>query len=256
VIFPRYLASAVETLLLLILIAVVAALYASVGHGGASGYLAVLSLFAFAPQQLSSTSLALNVLVSALSFYSFAQAKHFRFPLAWPLIVASVPLAFVGGLIQVSDRAYFILLALALLIAAYRMWWNAPTTVNGEMRKPSLGASLATGGGIGLLSGIVGVGGGIFLSPLMILMRWADPKQTAAVSAFFILVNSLAGIAGRFARGGFELSSTMPFVAAALVGGFAGSYVGAQKFSGFTLRRVLSIVLVLAAAKLVMMGMK
>ena len=241
-----------ELLPILLLVAIVAALYASVGHGGASGYLAVLSLFAFAPASMSSTALALNVLVSALSFYSFARAKHFRFPLSWPFVVASVPLAFVGGLIQVSDRSYFLLLALALLFAAYRMWWSASSPATAAMRVPAISISLATGGGIGLLSGIVGVGGGIFLSPLMILMRWADPKQTAALSAFFILVNSIAGIAGRIARGGFELTATMPLVIAAAAGGFVGSYIGAEKFSGLMLRRVLAAVLVIAAAKLLM----
>ena len=235
------------------LIFLVAALYSSVGHGGASGYLAVLSFFVISPSIMSTTALLLNVLVAGLSLYSYARAGHLSMRLAWPFILLSIPAALLGGAIHVSDRLYFLLLAAALLFAAVRL---AIRQSGGEdeasTSKPALLVSLPTGAGIGLLSGVVGVGGGIFLSPIMILMKWANTKQTAAVSALFIVVNSIAGLGGRFLRGGLEFGPMLPLLIAAFLGGLAGSYAGANKFSGLTLRRLLAFVLLTAAGKLLL----
>lgn len=238
--------------IIFVLIFLVAALYSSVGHGGASGYLAILSFFAVAPAEMSSTALMLNLLVAGIGAYSYWKAKHLSMKLAWPFLIASVPMAFVGGLLEVSDKTYFVLLAAALVVAAIRLA-TAKSNSGGafETKDPSYGASLPIGAGIGLLSGIVGVGGGIFLSPLMIFFKWADPKRTAAVSALFIGVNSLAGLGGRFMRDAIVLGNLFPLVIAALVGGLLGSYVGANKFSGLVLRRILAAVLLVAAFKLV-----
>lgn len=236
-----------------ILVCIVAALYASVGHGGASGYLAILSFFAVPTVEMASAALVLNVLVSGIGFFTFYRAKHFDFSLAWPFLVLSIPAAFVGGLIHVSDRTYLALLAIVLVAAAYRLSRNGSASADtSEMKRPRLTIALPVGGGIGLLSGIVGVGGGIFLSPLMIFLKWADPKKTAAVSAFFILVNSIAGIGGRLVRDNFQSGSMIYLIIAAVAGGFLGSYIGANKITGLVLRRILSIVLLVAAGKLVM----
>ncbi|MBI3112863.1 MAG: sulfite exporter TauE/SafE family protein [Ignavibacteriales bacterium] len=239
-------------LLISILIFFVAALYSSVGHGGASGYLAVLSFFAVTPALMSSTALVLNVLVAGIGTISFLRAGHFSFRFSWPFILLSVPAAFLGGLVRVSDDLFFLLLAGVLLVAAYRLAGGGLAgKPEMEIRSPSRAVTLPVGAGIGLLSGVVGVGGGIFLSPMTMLFHWATAKQTAALSAFFIVVNSLAGLAGRMARGGIMLEGLAPLVLAAFLGGLLGSYFGANKFSGLLLRRLLALVLLTAALKLI-----
>ncbi|MCI0706921.1 MAG: sulfite exporter TauE/SafE family protein [Ignavibacteriae bacterium] len=236
---------------ILVLVFLVAALYSSVGHGGASGYLAVLSFFAFVPAEMSSTALVLNLLVAGVGAYHYGKAGHLSWKLTWPFLITSIPLAFIGGLLKVSDITYYLLLAAVLLAAAIRLA-TAKSVSQGDFEKTNLKLSVAlpVGAGIGILSGIVGVGGGIFLSPLMIFMNWADPKQTAAVSALFIWVNSLAGLGGRFLRDAVELHSLWPLVFAAFFGGLLGSYVGANKFTGLMLRRVLGVVLMIASFKM------
>jgi uncharacterized membrane protein YfcA len=243
-----------ETLLVIsVLVFIVASLYSSVGHGGASGYLAVLSFFAVTPAVMSSTALVLNVLVAGVAMLSYYRAGHLSWKLSLPFIILSIPMAFLGGLLRISDRAYFLILAVVLVIAAFRL---AISVARGDpdavQRNVSWPVSLPVGGGIGLLSGIVGVGGGIFLSPVMLLMRWANAKKTSATSAFFIVVNSLAGIGGRVAKGGLEFVDMLPLVVAAFLGGLAGSHFGANKFSGIVLRRLLAVVLVVASIKLVL----
>ena len=237
--------------LILILIFFVAVLYSSVGHGGASGYLAVLSFFAFAPSEMASTALVLNLLVAGIGAYLYAKAGHLSWKLTWPFLVTSIPTAFVGGLLKVADTTYFLLLAAVLLIAAIRLATAKGTAESPEPKALNFGVALPVGAGIGALSGIVGVGGGIFLSPLMIFMKWADPKRTAAVSALFIWVNSLAGLGGRFLRDSVVVENLLPLVITAFLGGLLGSYIGAHKFSGLTLRRVLALVLLIASVKLV-----
>jgi len=235
-----------------VLVFIVAALYSSVGHGGASGYLAVLSLFAIPPAIMGSTALTLNVLVAGVALFSYVRAGHLSWQLAWPFTVLSIPAAFVGGLIQVSEKTYFLLLALALVVAAYRLAMGAVASVEEtEFKRVKLSVSLPTGGAIGLLSGIVGVGGGIFLSPVMILFRWADTKKTSAVAALFIVVNSLAGLAGRLAKGELSIGGFVPLIAVAFLGGLLGSHFGANRFSGVVLRRLLAVVLMIAALKMI-----
>lgn len=229
-----------------------AVLYSSVGHGGASGYLAVLSFILVSPAEMSTTALLLNLLVAGMAVISFFRAGHLSFQLAWPFVVSSVPTAFAGGLLRVSDQTYFLLLAPVLVVAAFRLMIS-PTLPKSEIptQRPRLSVAVPSGAGIGLLSGIVGVGGGIFLSPLLLLMKWADPKQTSAVSALFIVVNSLAGLGGRLARGALEGGLLLPLIVAAFFGGLVGSHFGATRFSAYTLRRLLAIVLLVAALKLV-----
>ncbi|MBI2935880.1 MAG: sulfite exporter TauE/SafE family protein [Chloroflexi bacterium] len=232
------------------LILMVAFLYASVGHGGASGYLAVMSLATFIPQEMATTALLLNLLVAGLATLAYWRAGHLAFRLPLSFAITSVPAAFVGGRLHISPAIYGFLLTVVLVFAAARLLFSAPSSL--QTRRMPRGSAPLLGAGIGLLSGIVGVGGGIFLSPLLLLFRWADTKQTAAASAIFILVNSLSGLLGRYSAGVLDPGPFLLLLAPAVLGGILGSELGARRFSGLTLRRVLALALLVAAGKLVL----
>ncbi len=237
--------------LLLALVFFVALAYSSVGHGGASGYLAVLSFFGLPPAAMAPSALCLNLLVAGTSFTSYWRAGHFAFRLLWPFLLTSIPFAFLGGLSVVSPRTYLVLLATVLLFAAYRLLVvKPPPQEESFLRVPPLYVALPAGAGIGFLSGVIGVGGGIFLSPLIILLRWADAKRTAAASAAFIWVNSAAGLYGHLLRKTVDWPALLWLVGAAFAGGLVGSYLGAQRFRGLWLRRILGAVLLVATVKL------
>ena len=237
--------------LLLGLVFLVAAAYSSVGHGGASGYLAVLSFFGLAPAAMASSALCLNLLVAGLSFAAYFRAGHFAFHLLWPFLITSIPFAFLGSVAGLSPRAYMAVLAAVLIFAAFRLWVLAPPKQEESFLKvPSLAIALPAGAGIGFLSGVIGVGGGIFLSPLLILMKWADVRSTAAVSAAFIWINSAAGLYGHLSRSRLDWQGLAWLVGAAFAGGLLGSWLGSRRFQGLWLRRILSLVLLLAAVKL------
>lgn len=229
----------------------VALVYASVGHGGASGYLAVLAVFTTAsPAQMSTTALILNLFVAGIAWKTFWQAGHGSGRLIWPLLLGSIPCALLGGGLRVSSQVYDGLLAVALAFAAGRLALSASSSSPpASIRRPRGSLALVAGGVIGLISGLVGVGGGIFLSPLMILCRWADAKQAAAASACFIVLNSAAGLLGRFAAGQLDGGSSLPLAGAALAGGIVGSRLGAGRLPNPALRRVLAGVLMIAVAK-------
>ncbi len=235
------------------LVFLVAAIYSSVGHGGASGYLFVLSFFSFTTAEMSTTALLLNILVAGTAFTSYAAARYFRPRVLFAFLVTSTPMAFIGGLIHVPPITYALLLALALTASALRIAWSGPrsTTEEAETRPISLPIALATGGVVGLVSGIVGVGGGIFLSPILLIARWATLKQTAAVSAAFIVVNSVSGLAGRLASNQFVAGELLWLVPVAFLGGVIGAYSGAWKLGAVPLRWLLAFVLVIAAGKLI-----
>lgn len=232
----------------------VALVYSSVGHGGASGYLAVLTLFSFPHEQMAASALVLNLLVASTAWRSFSRAGHFSWRLTGPFIWTSIPAAFLGGLIKVPPPVYALLLGGVLMFAAFRLFFDRPLgDVGTDIHLPRLFIPAALGLGIGILSGMVGVGGGIFLSPLLVLLRWAPPKVTSASSAFFIFANSLAGLLGRWVRKGFVIEPSLiliPIVAAAFLGGIVGSRLGANHFSGQWLKRILALVLLIAAFKL------
>jgi len=236
--------------LLLALIFLVAAAYSSVGHGGASGYLAVLSFFALAPAAMAPSALCLNLLVAGLAFIAFYRAGHFVSRLLWPFLLTSVPFAFLGGLTRVSVRTYSLLLAVALVFAACRLLAGPKGTSERRLQVPPLWVALPVGGAFGFVSGIVGVGGGIFLSPLMILLGWADAKRTAAVSAAFIWINSAAGLYGQLLKSSVDWVALQPLIGVAFAGGLLGSHLGAERLPGVWLRRILGVVLLLAAFKL------
>lgn len=233
-----------------LLLPLVAFLYSSVGHGGASGYLALMAMFAFAPDFMRPTALTLNVLVAALAFYHYSRQGHFRRELFWPFALASIPASFAGGLITADPLVYKRLLGVLLLAAVLRMLLR-PQAWEGPPRPLPLAAALGIGGVIGFFSGLIGIGGGIILSPVILLLHWGNMKQTAAVSALFILVNSLAGLAG-LARQGWAWDERMPWmIVLAFAGGLAGSYAGARRLRSRWLGYALALVLVIAAAKLI-----
>ena len=243
-----------EALLLSLLILAAAALYSSVGHGGASGYLAAMALFGVAPSAMKPTALCLNILVASIATFRFARAGCFHWRLFWPFALASVPLAFVGGMITLPTTIYKQMVALTLLYAAFRLFRftraQAEAGAAGVRNAPLL-PSMLLGGLIGLLSGLTGVGGGIFLSPLLLLMNWADTRRTAGVSAAFILVNSVAGLLGNLTNLQ-ALPPALPYFAlAAVVGGLAGSEFGSRHLASVTIRRLLAIVLVVAGVKMI-----
>lgn len=228
----------------------VAFLYALVGHGGASGYLAVMALANFPPETLKPTALGLNILVAGIGVVQFGRAGFFSWRLFWPFVLGSAPLAFVGGYIQLPSAVFKRILGGVLLLAALRLAVRPPP--ERPARQPPLWAGLTVGSGIGLLSGLTGVGGGIFLTPLVILAGWANAKPAAALSAAFILVNSLAGLAGHLAAAP-HFPSQFPWIALAAVGGgLLGSYLGSRRISPQPLKRLLAAVLLLAAAKLLL----
>lgn len=233
-----------------ILLFAVAFLYASVGHGGASGYLALMAIFSMAPEVMRPTALLLNLFVSLIAFIQFYRGKHFIFKIFLPIALASVPMAFIGGLITIDAGLYKKLLGILLLIPIIRFLFfqNIPVT---ELRKNNIAISILVGGIIGFISGIIGIGGGIILSPLLLLFKWTDQKQTAAISALFIFVNSLSGLMGQLTKG-IEFSTNMiGFVAVAFIGGLFGAYFGAMKFNQNVLRILLAFVLVVASYKLI-----
>lgn len=232
----------------LLLIGIMAFLYASVGHGGASGYLALMAIFGTSPTLMKSSALILNVFVSLVAFVQYYRAGHFRLNLFWPFAAASVPMSYIGATLPITDSLYKKLLAVALAIAIARMLFQP---VDKKDTKPVvLWLSLAIGAGIGLLSGMLGIGGGIILSPVILLLGWGRVKETAAVSALFIFVNSMSGLYGLFQKGFEPNTQLTSWLIAALVGGFLGAYQGSFKFNLQTLRFILASVLLIAVAKL------
>jgi len=232
-----------------ILLFFVAFLYASVGHGGASGYLALMALYGIAPEVMKPTALVLNLFVSLTSFVQFYRGKYFNWKIFLPLAAASMPLAYIGGLITVDATVYKKILGLLLLLPVARFLFFTNIKVS-ELKKTDLFLSIVIGAVIGFLSGLIGIGGGIILSPVLLLLKWTDMKQTAAISALFIFVNSLSGLAGQVTKG-IDFSADMyGYLAVAFAGGLAGAYLGALKFKQEILKYVLAVVLLVAAVKL------
>lgn len=228
--------------------------YASVGHGGASAYIAAMALVGIAPAEMRPIALLLNLVVSSVATYKFWRAGHFRWSLFWPFAIVSVPMAYVGGAITLPGQAYKVLVGVVLVYAAWQLWRSGR---GGEelrpVREPPVAGAAAIGAAMGLLAGLTGVGGGIFLSPLLLMLGWAGTKQTSAVAAPFILVNSIAGLAAIFAAGSAALPDYVWILGiAVLAGGWLGAEYGSRRFANPIVRRMLAVVLALAGAKMVL----
>ena len=232
---------------LILLLAIMAFLYASVGHGGASGYLAVMALFAIAPPVMKQTALLLNLGVSLMSFIAFYRQGYFKWTLFWPFALGSIPAAYLGARIPLADSTYKQILGACLFLAVIRM---VVTLKESEPRKLNLGIGVLAGAAIGVLSGMIGIGGGIILSPLLLLFRWANLKEAAAISALFIFVNSVSGLAGLKTWIPLDQSQMLYWLAASLVGGFLGARWGAGIASNMKVKWILALVLVIASLKL------
>jgi hypothetical protein len=234
----------------------VAVLYSAVGHAGASGYLAVLALAGFAPEAMKPAALVLNLVVATVGTIQFARAGHFAWRTFWPFALGSIPAAYAGGMIKLPVTSYRAVVGAVLVLSAVRLAWMARSAADegrearADAGAPPLWGALPIGLGFGFLSGLTGVGGGIFLSPVLLLLGWAGAKRTAAVSVAFILVNSAAGLLGHLAsleRIPSEVALWAPVV---LVGGAIGSTLGSRVLPGRAIRILLAVVLVTAGLKL------
>lgn len=229
--------------------AVVAFLYAMVGHGGASGYLALMGVAGVPPHGMKVTALCMNLCVSAIAGVQYARAGHFRWHVLRPFIITSVPCAFLGAGIKLNDALYLQLLGACVAVAGLRLVGLVPARPVIVDRVP-LFPSFAIGAAIGLLSGMLGIGGGILLSPVLLLAGWADARTAAATSAFFILVNSAAGLLNVPDLGVGMPDGSAHWITAAVLGGLAGSWLGARRSPEPRLRQALGMVLLLASVKL------
>ena len=243
----------VEMIAILVALFFISILYSSVGHGGASGYLAILSLTTFATMSdiwLKQHAWMLNLIVAAIAFYHYNKQGYHDFSLTKPFIIASIPMALIAGTMKINGDIYDILLSLTLIWAAVKII-TFQNSVVAKITSPTSKQAFVWGGGIGFFSGIIGVGGGIFLSPVLLLKKWADVKTAAATAAVFIFLNSLAGLTGNLITGQNELdvSILFSFATVVLIGGFIGSLYGSRFASQKHVRTLLVIVLFVAAIK-------
>jgi uncharacterized membrane protein YfcA len=249
-------ATMTTVILLTVAIFAMAILYSSVGHAGASGYLAAMAIVTAMPQEeMKAVALTLNIFVGAIGSWRFIRAGHFDWRTFWPFAVCAVPMAFVGGLWKLPPMVFKPLIGLVLLYAAIvlamRVWRAGRRgVVAASPHMPPLPTAMTVGGGLGLLAGLTGTGGGIFLSPLLLLTNWATPQRTAAVSVVFVLVNSIAGLGGVISEGP-NLPKALPiYIIIAVAGGLIGSGLGARKLPGDGIRLLLALVLIIASVKM------
>ena len=243
-----------EFILLLVGLLIVSILYSSVGHGGASGYLAIMSLTSYAMMDagwLKQNVWILNLLVASIAFYHYRKEGFYNSKLTTPFIIASIPMAFLGGYMTINSNIYDLLLSIALIWAAWRLFHSISIKDVNEITIPRKYESIPLGASIGLVSGVIGVGGGIFLSPIILLKKWANPKTVAATSAAFIWVNSFSGLIGAKISNQLNLDIDMLvyFSLIVLIGGFIGSSYGSKIAPQSTIKKILVIVLLFAAAK-------
>lgn len=239
-------------LLLTALFFLIALLYASVGHAGASGYLAVMGLVGMTESVMKPTALVLNILVASVASVEFYRSGNFSWRVFWPFALGSIPFAFIGGALTLPVQYYKPLVGLVLLYSAYRLFTTRLGNGSNitEHQPVPVWLGILIGIGIGLLAGLTGVGGGIFLSPLLVLMNWADARHTAGIAALFILVNSIAGLLGHVSSVTLLPIALPLWAMAVLIGGFVGSFYGSHRFSNVSIKRWLALVLVIASVRM------
>lgn len=240
--------------ILLAAITVVAFLYSSVGHGGATGYLAVAALIGLAPSIARPGALWLNCIVASIAFWRFQSAGHFNARIFLTLAVASVPMAWLGSKAHLTGRAYGIVLGVTLAVAGVLLAMRSKDSGADEVKQPQPPVALGIGAVLGLLAGLTGIGGGVFLTPLLIFLRWTPAKTAGGISALFILVNSTAGLIGlgKAALNWEPVALVAPVLGAA--GALAGTWFGVKRWAPPAFRRALALVLWIAAVKLLLTG--
>ncbi len=228
---------------------VVAYFYSSVGHGGATGYLAITAILGLDPELMKSSALILNLFVSAIAFFTYYKAGWFRWQIFWPFAIMSLPFAYLGGMIPLNPKVFNTFLGIALIIAAANIIISRKN-ITTEKKPLSIPMALLIGAALGTFSGMIGIGGGIILSPLILILHWANVKETAAVCAPFVFVTSAGGLTSQVAQGATVGGDVLLMITIALIGGIIGSYSGGYRFSIKTLKYALSLVLIIASAKL------
>lgn len=236
-------------ILLVVGLMLIAFFYSSVGHGGASGYLALMALFGFAPGSIRYYALILNLVVSAIAFISYFRAGFFRWRIVLPFLVTSMPAAYTGAQFSINPTVYKIILGIMLILAVLRMLL-VHSSENETTKDPPLLLALGIGFVLGLVSGLIGIGGGILLSPILILAKYAKIKEASAAAALFIFLNSASGLAGLMTSNVNIQPQIILWISGVLVAGYAGSAMGSRAFSEMNLKRVLSVVLIAASIKL------
>jgi uncharacterized membrane protein YfcA len=241
------------TITLPVLFFIVAVLYAAVGQGGGSGYLAAMGLLDMSPELMKPTALTLNILVAGIATFKFYRAGAFAGAIFWPIMLASIPFAFVGGRISLPVSIYRPIVGVSILYAAYRLFRSGAVDEPVSNEQLPFGIAVLSGAGIGLLSGLVGIGGGIFLSPLLLLAGWANTRQTLGISAAFVLTNSVSGLLGHLSQGALLPGSMPLWLGVVGIGGWLGAELGSRRLNPRHLRRLLAWVLVVGGIRILLL---
>lgn len=243
-----------ENIVLPILIFVSAVLYSSVGYAGASGYIAIMGLMGVAPATMKPAALILNILVAVSATFKFYRAGAFSWKLFWPLAVSSMPCAYIGGFLALPGYIYNPLIGIILIYAAWRAFRSANSRSEKSFKTAPVPVLFVCGAGIGLLSGLTGIGGGIFLGPLLLFFRWAEPKVISGIAAVFILTNSISSLLGVISTDAIVLPKSFSFwILAAVIGGFIGAEWGSQRLSNMAVQKLLALVLLITGVKMIVM---
>jgi uncharacterized membrane protein YfcA len=241
----------IEFLILLLSFFIIALIYSSVGFAGGSSYLAILALLAVDFQLIRPTALLCNILVATGGVYVFYKEEKLDLKKTWPLVVVSVPLAYVGGLWPIKQETFFILLGITLVAVSILLWLQPEKKVNNNPTYDTFAFKAGVGGGLGLLSGLVGIGGGIFLSPVLHFIRWDEAKKISAVASFFILVNSIGGLVGQIQQGSsLDWNFIWPLLLAVFIGGQIGSHLGAKTFNPIYVKRITAVLILIVGIKI------
>lgn len=234
---------------LAVCIFIVAVMYSSVGHGGASGYLAIMALYSLHPEALKPTALMLNIVVAGVGTYLYCSVGQFSWRVFWPFVITSIPMSFLGGTFNLPPEYYRPLLGMMLFYAAWRLFVRRKND-DYEAKLPTLPLAMIVGGVLGFASGLIGVGGGIFLSPLLILLRWAKVREVSGIAAMFILVNSVSGLLGHVSSLQHVPTYAPILAGMALVGGTIGALCGSRHLPVATILKAMSLMMVMAGGKM------